>query len=382
MSLDGEEISVDGAGKYRSRVLRTRTDIKEAQIGFNVVRDSARDYGAYRPIHNLPVMFLKGSHVDKEGYVFPQGRILGMYDRQIYDSGAWKYQTDAKKLGVWSSSGITDGKFYGFINKESGGAELVNFNDSQFGYSPDIEGFVGPMNGYKTAAVQDLYGANDYSFGAIDPVTGTEIKSGGATNATLRDAGTATSKFRIAGVAIRDQMRETRNNHYQYQREISAVATSRQGYLTVPFIVGGSGSDVTIDAAAPDVANSVQRSISADQTVLFVEDATDLFGRATINVDAWGNPFLGHSGGVGDAYNVVEFGKLVDFTLAVEMPWAKYVQTYPGIDVAGTGTGGIEQQIFYLARKIKGSSYTVKQLVDFILDSESFGFATIYYDLT
>lgn len=175
-------------------------------------------------------------------------------------------------------------------------------------------------------------------------------------------------------------MRETRNNHYQYQREIAAVATSRQGYLTVPYVI--AGAHLAIDPAAPNVATSEQRSLSADQTMLFVEDATDLFGRATINVDAWGNPFLGHAGGIGDAYNVVKFGELVDFTRAVEMPWAKYVNTYPGIDVAGTGTGGIEQQIFYIARKLKGATYTVKQLVDFIMDSEAFGFATIYYDLT
>jgi len=379
-----EELTVSGAGKYNLQSLRRRDELTEAQIGFNVVHDIERRHGTYRPIRNLPILYKKGNITDSEGYVWSQGKILGKYDRRIYTGGAWKYQDDAKKLGI---NDIATGEFYGYINRDSGSAEKVDFNDSDWGNSEDVTGLLGPMNGMD-ADIQDPYDSNDAGFRAINPVTGDLINSTYiSTNpdASLRALGDpVNSTFELCGVAFEDAMRETRSNNYQYKRMTEAFAVAKRGYLTLPFVIADGGTlTITLDASTPAssaaILASEQRGVSADQTILWVESADLLQTGNVVKVDGWGNPILASNT---STQFVMEFGTLVDFTHAIRVPYAKWVNTYPEMEIAGTGTAGLAHDIFYAARKMAANtSKTVEDLAEDIEGSDLFGYATIYFDI-
>lgn len=384
------EIDINGAGLYNQQKLRPRSDLREAQIGFNVLHDVDRhSANAYRPIRNLPTLFQRGNYVDKEGMVWAQGKFLGKYDRTINNGSNWIYQDDKNKLGVDT---LTTGEFYGYIDV-NGTPQKVAFDNPIFGYNIDIKGFLGPMNGY-SSPVSDVFTAEDEAKGIVNPVDGTVVSAGDA--ASLRDAGLATgSTFELFGAATRDTMRETRNQHYNYQRDVEAFGVAKEAYITVPFAIAEGKIDgataaggLNLDGVAAPVATNQQSKVSADQTVLFVENAENMQTGTDVVCDAWGNPLLADtaSGQMGETNYTLKTGTLVDFTFAHEVPYAKYAPTYPFVEIAGTGTNGIDHQLFYLARKIKQYAPTpatpdVQTLADYVRNNELFGFATIRFDI-
>jgi len=380
------EITLEGAGAYHEQLIRKRSDVREAQIGQNVVHDTKRyAANAYRPIRTLPSLFERGSTantIDKEGMVWAQGKFLGKYDRQINSTG-WKYQDDEYKLGIQTGK-LATGEFYAYIDVNGSGIPVA-FDNPDWGNSIDIKGFLGPANG-SAYGLSDKYTALDVWLKRIDPKAGALVAADG--QASIRAKWASDTKYPIFGVATRDTMRETRNNHYHYQRNIEAFGVAKEGYLTLPFAV--SGGDLTVDgdlAADPFVriaASATQQDlVSRDQTILFLGAATDLVSGTKLVVDAWGNPFKNAAGSYPTDMNIV----LTDFTFSTDIPWGKYVNTYPPIEVAGTGTTGKEAQIFYMVRKIMetnspASTFTIGNIATYLENNPNlYGFATIRYDI-
>jgi hypothetical protein len=430
------ELTVDGAGEYHLRRLRSRDDLFTRRFGYNVVHDVERVRGTYRPLRNIPVAFEKTESqpatIDKEGYVFAQGKFLGKYDPLTFDAslcsvGTWKAQADGKMLGVATLAGPNAGEFYGYIDA-NGAAKLVKRDDTSYGNSEDIEGFLGLMNG-GAASIQEVYSTVDAFYKIIDPVTGTLITTVNAAsiNASLRTGAdtAAANAFKLAGVAIEDTMRETRNNAYHYAKNTVAMSVAKEGYMTVPFVImapaktyGGSwaapsstqkkgtisGLDATNyvlgdDPSAPSLT-SAQRGATQDQTTLIVHAPDLLTSQRQLYIDHWGNPLLSPSAnqvpatGTGYVDVGVQHLKLVDFKWANQLPMAEYLNSYPGLDVPGNQTQGIAWDIWRLANKLfsykSGTAYTKSEIMDIIMGTGTlglkslgrcFGYAVIRFDI-
>lgn len=382
-----EEISFDGTGNWHKQKHRNRNDLNKRQIGHNVLHDEDRSWGTLRPTRNLPSLFKKGDHVDNEGYIFSQGKVLGKYDRRIWNGSAWEYQDVVGKIGLQS---VTTGEFFAYTNAD-GVAQKVPFGDSKYGYSVDIDGFVVPFNGSKYD-VQDYFGAIDGDLRIIDPVTGTAITSSNAaeTAASFREkSDPGASRLELFGLAKADTMRETRNNAYQYMRMTEAMSVSSEGYITVPFyVMGSSESDSPIQGISlPEewttfLAGSMQRAVSLDQSVMFVHDAANLATGNVPKVDMWGNLLL-TSAATDASYNDVQLGTIVTFNHVVTTPYAKWVDTYPEMDITGTGTGGTDYDLYKLCKKIRtfrGDNTSISDIYGEITDtSGKYGWVTVYY---
>ena len=362
-----EQLSVDGAGNYSNQVVRRRDDLTNSRLGFNVVHDSIRERGTVRPVRDLPSIFSKGDQVDKEGFIFPQGRILGKYDTKNYVGGAWEYNVNQGLAAV-------DGTFNAYTDAD-GAAQTVAYDDIKWGNSSDIEGLVAPANGNFTGGpFTDAFTSRDEDLAIIAPKTGASVTDGMA--ASVREH-SGTGALKLFGVAKADTMRETRNNHQSYFRDTEAITVVKQGYITVPFLVDGAviGAESYTAVSATDVPNF---AISKDQTILFVQDRIDLINGATVHVDAFGNPILTIAA---DADHDVEFGNLVSFNHNVTLPFGEMTATVPNLELAGTGTQGIEYDVFYLARKVFPSA-TKKQIADYLNSADGMiGYATIYFDI-
>jgi len=430
------ELTVDGAGEFHLRQLRKREDLFTRKFGYNCVHDLKRERGTYRVVRNTPVAFEKTESVpatiDKEGYVFAQGKILGKYDPLTFDAalcaaGSWKAQADARMLGVKQLDGPNAGEFYAYIDR-NGAAKAVKADDPVYGNSEDIEGFLALMNG-GAATVQEKYSTLDAFYNIIDPVTGTLItNANAATTDAIRRTGAdtaAANALKIAGVAKEDTMRETRNNHYHYQRNTVAITVGKEGYMTVPFVMlapakiydGGSWQDPSTNQKKGTISgldgtnfvlgdnpqtlalNSAQRMATQDQTALIVHSPDLLASQRNVYVDHWGNPLLSIAANVGVSgagYVDVAGGniKLVDFKWANQLPMGEYLNSYPGHDVPGNQTQGIVWDIWRLAKKLfsykSGTAYTDKEIMDIILGTNSlgalslgrvFGYAVIRFDI-
>lgn len=390
------DLLFENAGVWDQAQLRQRDDLTvKPYFGYNVAENAERVRGTYRPSRNLPSQFRRGNRDDFEGFVFAQGKFLSKYDQMINSSG-WKYQDNAQKLGVNS---VTTGEFYSFT-KASGGAQLVKSENDYWGANGDIEGFLTPANGaagaVAVANVQDYYSDIDLLFGVINPVTGSAITT--TTAASMRNGLAQTGTVgtsKLSGVAIADTMRETRNNAYQYQRKIGAITVAKEGYLRLPFVIGGAAftfddrslpllttGDWTAYLAS---AFAKQYTASKDQTSLFVETPADLISGAPVKIDRFGNPIVTSTSSAAYA-DPESFGaeiRLVDFNFSVRMPFGNETESYPGIEVASNTTGGIDFPVWSLAKKIESSSLSVKDLADLIVGGANkyYGYATIYYDI-
>lgn len=380
----------EGTGLWDQAKPRERKDLSfKPYYGYNVVKDISRTGGVYRPVRNLPVLFRRGGVNDFEGFVFAQGKFLSKYDHLIWNTN-WQYQDAQTKLGV---SNVATGEFYAFI-KASGGAVLVKPHDAYWGASQEVEGFLMSCNGSSASSVQEYFSAEDVSLGGVDPVTGSLIAVN--TPATLRNSlGLSGGTARLCGVAIGDTMRETRNNAYQYQRDVEAISVAKEGYLRVPFRIAGDAFTFDTGAAALlttsnwttylSSAAAKQYTATKDQTALLVESPDGLISGAPIRIDRFGNPVIAVAS-VANYFDPATVGatiRLVDYTFDVTMSFGNEVTTYPGVEVAGNQTGGIDFAVWSLAKKIESPTLTVKQLADLIKDTTNryYGFATIYFNI-
>jgi hypothetical protein len=417
--------------------MRQRDDLFTRKFGYNCVHDIERVRGTYRVVRNTPVMFEKTESqpatIDREGYVFAQGKFLGKYDPLVFDAslcsvGSWKAQADTKMLGVKTLDGANAGEFYGYIDT-SGAAKVVAANDPVFGNSEDIEGFVTLMNG-GCGDVQEKFSTTDAFYKIIDPITGTLITTANASaiNAVLRKGGdtVAANPLKVVGVAAADTMRETRNNHYHYQKNTVAMSVVKEGYMTVPFVIlapakiyaGGwsaasatekkgtlSGLDGTNFVLGDDPSaialSGAQRGATLDQTALIVHAPDLLSSNQKVCIDHWGNPLISVAANIapatGTGYTDSPAGanvKLVDFKWGAQLPMAEYLNSYPGLDVPGNQTQGIAWDIWRLAKKMlsykSGTAYTDAEIMDIIMGTSTlggkslgriFGYAVIRFDI-
>jgi len=388
------ELMFENTGLFDRMDLRKRNDLKnKAPLGYNVAENASRVRGVYRPIRNLPVAFKRGNLTDFEGYVWTQGKFIGKYDIKTFVNNAGavdlSYQNSPAKLGIKNN---TTGVFSAFLNAKSGAVEDVAFDAPYWGNSADIEGLIGPFNGY-SQDITEVYTLRDTEYNIIDPVSGALIDTAaiaGPLNATLRQAGDSdvtASSYRLAGVAISDTIRETRNNNYQYQRKTEAITLAKEGYLVLPFVVENSAT-LTLDApnaVAPvnfNTIGSVQRDVSFDQTVMFVKDPALLISGADIKVDGWGNPILSADVEVLDRDEATI--KLVDMQFAYDMPMGNEIEGFPGLEVAGNQTGGLEWSVWSLAKKVEaaaGRATDVDSIRTAVVGKNLYGYAVVYYNI-
>ncbi|OYT15270.1 MAG: hypothetical protein B7C24_13890, partial [Bacteroidetes bacterium 4572_77] len=125
--------------------------------------------------------------------------------------------------------------------------------------------------------------------------------------------------------------------------------------------------------------NADNFKLSKDQSVLFLESRDLIETGAVVHVDAYGNPIIASNSNT--TYDDVEFGHIVSFNHNVTLPFGEMTATVPGMELAGTGTKGIEYDIFYLARKAFPNA-TDKEIGDYLKSNAGMlGYATIYFDI-
>lgn len=394
---NNNDLLFENTGAWDEAQLRRRDDLTiQPYFGYNVAENASRVRGTYRPIRNLPVLFKRGNRDDFEGFVFSQGKFLAKYDRLINSSG-WTYQDDVQKLGVAS---ISTGKFKAFT-KADGTVQEASFENEYWNSHGDIEGFLMPANGTDYGC-QDYFGTLDTLFSIINPVSGAAINSttitGSGSKATLRNGlSQASTTAKLAGVAIADKFRETRNNSYQYQRDHEAITVAKSGYLRLPFVIASAdhagfldtdfhipGANVATLGNYTTATAFKQFLASRDQTALFIESPDLLVSGAKVCIDMWGNPVLSNNAAFADVAAISEAKiRLTDFNFEVRMPFGNETVQYPGIDVASANTGGIDFPVWALAKKLEDSTLTINELAELIIGGTDkwYGYATIYYEI-
>lgn len=348
---------------------------KGRPLGFNYVNEVVRRHGAYRPARNIPISFLRGNVNDYEGFVWSQGKILSVVPSNIYAGLAWT------KPGITAGlkAGGT-GAFY--VRRGDSSSVEVPYGHNVFGYSNDIEGFIVPANG-SIIDVNELYTTYDADLTVIDSSTGSSIVAG-VTPAITR--GALSGNTVISGVALSDQMRETRSQSVSYLRETEAFAIGKQGYLYVPFAVSSATDFVfeTYNGAVFDAAGN-HSIITKDQAALLVAmgDEGLLRPGSVLEVDKWGNPIIYTDPSNGYS----SFGGtfvLDSISFGFDIPQGEKFYTPPGTTVAGNQTAGIEEHLYYLAKKVARLGVAVDpdsptEMKAFI-NGGRFGLARVYFD--
>ena len=307
---------------------------------------------AYYPAKFLPIAFQDVSTND--GVVLTKGTIVSAIGP--FSSGT--------SIPTPSASGTVPV----FENQVSASTQLVNIDDSFWGYPDGIAGLIVPANGGTSVS---------YTYTALDEQLGTYKM-----DKTLASAGDTMplTANRPIGILYNDVYADTRGKYLNYYSAFGAVnGIIRNAYIAIPFV-----NTTLFDAAYTNnfSTSNVYDKLYPVYSFLYATTANLEVG-ALLKADTRGK-FIVEDVSTSANKTIQTVGRLHVLDNRFPKDMLEYVDTYPQSNVTGTDTGGIPAGLFVFAyMAIKYGSGSDPKISDVVANvrNGTFGMARIMISL-